>query len=170
LDDEALPTDTDGVYMGGGFPELYATDIAANHRMRDSIKAHVGQQSTDVRRMRRSDGAWTGPDDVRLPMIGVLPVALRMQRETLTIGYREVTALRTSALMPVGTRVRGHEFHWSVADPPPAEVAAYRMLDAEDRLEGFCVGSTLASYVHLNLAGAPQLARHFVASCARGPA
>jgi cobyrinic acid a,c-diamide synthase len=90
-----------------------------------------------------------------------------MQRETLTIGYREVAALRPSPLMPLGTHIRGHEFHWSTADPPPPELAAYHVLGQEDRLEGFCVGSILASYVHLNLAGAPHLARHFVASCAR---
>jgi cobyrinic acid a,c-diamide synthase len=67
--------------------------------------------------------------------------------------------------MPSGTRVRGHEFHWSIAEPPSEEVAAYRLSDT-DRLEGFCIGSTLASYVHLNLAGAPDLAHRFVAACA----
>jgi cobyrinic acid a,c-diamide synthase len=92
-----------------------------------------------------------------------------MQREALTIGYREVEALRASPLMPVGMRVRGHEFHWSVAEAPPAAVAAYKIV-GQDRLEGFCIGNTLGSYVHLNLAGAPHVARRFVASCASGHA
>jgi len=101
----------------------------------------------------------------RLRMFGLLPLDSRMQRERLTIGYREVTALRSSPLMPAETSVRGHEFHWSVADPPAASIAAYRIV-AEDRLEGFCLGATLGSYVHLNLAGAPEIARRFVTSCA----
>jgi cobyrinic acid a,c-diamide synthase len=67
--------------------------------------------------------------------------------------------------MPAGARVRGHEFHWSVAEAPPAHMAAYR-LTHEGTLEGFCVGTMLASYVHLNFAGAPDLARRFVANCA----
>jgi len=100
-----------------------------------------------------------------LAMFGLLPLDSRMQRERLTIGYREVTAVRSSPLMEAGTRVRGHEFHWSVADPPTDSIAAYRIV-ADDRLEGFCVGATLGSYVHLNLAGAPEIARRFVATCA----
>ncbi len=101
-----------------------------------------------------------------LEMFGILPVDSRMQRQTLTIGYREVEAVRSSPLMPSGTRVRGHEFHWSVTDPPPESLAAYRVL-GDERLEGFCMGSVVGSYVHLNMAGAPQIARRFVASCAR---
>jgi cobyrinic acid a,c-diamide synthase len=101
----------------------------------------------------------------RLPMFGLLPVDSRMQREQLTIGYRELEALRTSPLMPAGRRVRGHEFHWSVADPPPPELAAYRLAH-DGSLEGFCVGATLGSYVHLNFAGAPDVARRLVAACA----
>ena len=101
-----------------------------------------------------------------LPMFAVLPLASRMQRESLSIGYSEVECLRSSPLMAQGTRVRGHEFHWSVADPPPASLAAYRLTDS-DALEGFSVGSTLGSYVHLNLAGAPALAHRFVAQCAK---
>ena len=96
-------------------------------------------------------------------MFGLLPLASRMQRETLTIGYREVEALRSSVLLAPGERVRGHEFHWSVADPPDAHVAAYHVV-GQDRLEGFCVGSVLGSYVHLNFAGRPDIARRFVKS------
>jgi len=77
-----------------------------------------------------------------------------------------VESLRPSPLMPAGTRVRGHEFHWSVAEDPPEELAAYRIM-GDGRLEGMCIGRTLGSYVHLNLAGAPELAAHFVASCAQ---
>jgi len=170
LDDETLPGETAGVYLGGGFPELYAKEIAANHRMRAAIRAHARQQRpiyAECGGLMALGETLTTFDGETLPMFGVVPVASRMQREALTIGYREIAALHASPLMDPGTRVRGHEFHWSVADPPPMEVAAYRVLDDGDRFEGFCVGSTLASYVHLNLAGAPHLAHHFVASCAR---
>jgi cobyrinic acid a,c-diamide synthase len=68
--------------------------------------------------------------------------------------------------MPQGTRVRGHEFHWSAADAPPHDLAAYRLANSGE-LEGFCVGATLASYIHLNFAGAPDLARRFVNACSR---
>jgi cobyrinic acid a,c-diamide synthase len=83
-------------------------------------------------------------EGTELQMLGLLPVASRMSSETLTIGYREVEAVRRSSLMPAGTRVRGHEFHWSIADSPPPDIAAYRMIDS-GRLEGCTVGPTLAS-------------------------
>ena len=44
LDDEALPTATDGVYLGGGFPELYASALAANHGMRVAVREYARRQ------------------------------------------------------------------------------------------------------------------------------
>jgi cobyrinic acid a,c-diamide synthase len=167
LDDAALPADTRGLYLGGGFPELYAAELSANQPMRLAIQRHVRDNLpvyAECGGLMALGQTLATFDGQVLPMFDVLPVASRMQREALTIGYREVEALRGSPLMAEGTRVRGHEFHWSVADPPPARLAAYRMTDA-DRLEGFCLGSTLASYVHLNLAGAPHLAARFVSAC-----
>jgi cobyrinic acid a,c-diamide synthase len=168
LDDERLPANTDGLYLGGGFPELYATELARNDGLRTALQEHARQgrpiyaECGGLMALGRSLSTFEGQT---LPMFGLLPLDSRMQRERLTIGYREVTAVRSSPLMEAGTRVRGHEFHWSVADPPTDSIAAYRIV-ADDRLEGFCVGATLGSYVHLNLAGAPEIARRFVAACA----
>jgi cobyrinic acid a,c-diamide synthase len=169
LEDEALPPNTDGLYLGGGFPELYAVELARNNGMRAALQEHarggrpIYAECGGLMALGRTLTTFEGQP---LSMFGLLPLDSRMQREALTIGYREVEALRASPLMPSGTRVRGHEFHWSVADAPPASIAAYRLMEV-DRLEGFCVGSTLGSYVHLNLAGAPEIARRFVGSCAR---
>jgi cobyrinic acid a,c-diamide synthase len=177
LDDEALPPGIDGLYLGGGFPELYARELARNSRMRDAVRAHARAGKpiyAECGGLMALGQTLSTFDGETLPMFGLLPVASRMQRQTLTIGYREVEALRPSPLMAAGTRVRGHEFHWSVADAQSESVAAYRVsvgdrLATGAQLEGFCIGSTLASYVHLNLAGKPELARRFVASCARSP-
>jgi len=168
LEDGELPPDSLGVYLGGGFPELYAAVLAGNARMRAALHRHarldrpIYAECGGLMALGRTLTTFEGET---LPMLGLLPLDSRMQRQTLTIGYREVEAIRPTPLMMAGRRVRGHEFHWSLADPPPANLAAYRVSGA-DCLEGFCVGSTLGSYVHLNFAGAPDLARRFVASCA----
>src|SRR5438128_5706066 len=168
LDDERLPADTDGLYLGRGVPELYATELARNDGLRTALQEHVRQgrpiyaECGGLMALGRSLSTFEGQT---LPMFTHLPLDSRMQRQRVTIGYREVTALRTSPLMDAETRVRGHEFHWSVADPPSDSIAAYRIV-ADDRLEGFCIGETLGSYVHLNLAGASEIARRFVATCA----
>jgi len=169
LDDAGLPPDLDGLYFGGGFPELHAAAIAANRRMRTDVHEHARRGRpiyAECGGLMALGQTLTTFEGEPLDMFGILPLDSRMQRQTLTIGYREVEALRSSALMPAGARVRGHEFHWSVADPPAESVAAYRLL-GEERLEGFCVGSVVGSYVHLNMAGAPEIARRFVSSCAR---
>jgi cobyrinic acid a,c-diamide synthase len=169
LVDAHLPPKTQGLYLGGGFPELYAAELSANTAMRLAIQHHAGRGLpiyAECGGLMALGQLLTTFEGDTLAMFGVLPVTSRMERQALTIGYREVEALRCLPLMPKGMRVRGHEFHWSVADTPPAELAAYRVAPSGG-LEGFCVGSTLASYVHLNLAGAPELARRFVARCAR---
>src|SRR5438128_5635388 len=98
-------------------------------------------------------------------MFGLPPVAARMQRQALTIGYREIEALRPSQLMAAGTRVREHEFHWSLAGSARQRLAAHCVI-GEERVEGFCDEATVGSYVQLNLAGAPGIARRFVQMCA----
>jgi cobyrinic acid a,c-diamide synthase len=168
LDDENLPADLDGLYIGGGFPELYATELSRNGGMRSAICAHAARGKpvyAECGGLMALGQTLTTFDGETLPMFGLLPVASRMQREALTIGYREVQALRDSPLMTTGARLRGHEFHWSVADTPPEHLAAYRIL-GEDRVEGFCHAATVASYVHLNMAGAPEVAQRFVQKCA----
>ena len=168
LRDEALPRAVDGLYLGGGFPELYAGDLSRNEGMRRAIRAHaiLGKPIyAECGGLMALGRTLTNFEGETLPMYGLLPVDSRMQRQALTIGYREVEALQSSPLHCAGERLRGHEFHWSLADAPPAELAAYLLL-GDERLEGFCVGATLASYVHLNLAGAPHLASRFVSACA----
>jgi len=169
IDDDGLPPDVEGLYLGGGFPELHAGAIAANRRMRAALREHARRGRpiyAECGGLMTLGQTLTTFEGETLEMFGILPVDSRMQRQTLTIGYREVEAVRSSPLMPSGMRVRGHEFHWSVTDPPPESLAAYRVL-GDERLEGFCMGSVVGSYVHLNMAGAPQIARRFVASCAR---
>ena len=171
LDDAGLPPDLQGLYVGGGFPELHAQAIAANRRMRADFNAHAQSGRpiyAECGGLMALGQTLTTFEGEALEMFGLLPLESRMQRQTLTIGYREVEALRSSPIMASGARMRGHEFHWSVADPPPESLAAYRLL-GDGRLEGFCRGSVVGSYVHLNMAGAPAIARRFVASCARGP-
>jgi cobyrinic acid a,c-diamide synthase len=95
-------------------------------------------------------------------MCGVLDVATAMSPR-LTLGYRAAVAVADSVLAPAGTRVRGHEFHRTHADPPAGPGGAWRWSEAGP--EGFAAGSVHASYLHLNWAGSPQLAQRFVTSC-----
>jgi cobyrinic acid a,c-diamide synthase len=169
LDDEHLPPALDGLYLGGGFPELYAREIAANGGMRGDLErvarraAPIYAECGGLMALGRELVTFEGE---HFAGFGLLPLVSRMERARLTIGYREVEAVQSSALLEQGQRVRGHEFHWSVADAPPAALAAYRVLPSGP-LEGYRVGSILGSYVHLSFAADPAPLARFVQSAAR---
>ena len=87
----------------------------------------------------------------------------------LHLGYREVESCTDSPLLRKGQRVRGHEFHWSVLEQPAdPEQAVYRVVDQDNRPEGFQAGSVWASYIHIHLGSDPTLAKRFVETCAGG--
>ena len=99
-------------------------------------------------------------------MVGLIPAKSSMSKGRLTLGYREVEALADGAPLAKGDQVRGHEFHWSVADSPAsAEQAAYTVRSQDGRIEGFRRGSLWASYIHVHMGSRPEMARRFVAEC-----
>jgi cobyrinic acid a,c-diamide synthase len=161
LRDEALPDGTTGLVVGGGFPEVHAADLSANTTLQADIAAlaarggPVAAECAGLLYLARSlDG---------VPMCGVLATDAVMSPR-LTLGYREAVALSDSVLAPAGTRVRGHEFHRTVATPAAGPAPAWRWPDGGP--EGFVSGGVHASYLHLNWAGSPALAERFVSACA----
>jgi cobyrinic acid a,c-diamide synthase len=111
----------------------------------------------------------TGLDGVRHPMFGLLPGHSQM-RERLTMGYRQVKAIRDCLLLRQDETARGHEFHYSDwvdhgALPHAYEVAPRRGEGAWT--EGYAEGNLLASYVHLHFGSLPAPARNLVQACAR---
>ncbi|USA03727.1 cobyrinate a,c-diamide synthase [Streptomyces lydicamycinicus] len=164
LRDEQLPPGTQGLVIGGGFPEMYAPDLSANAPLRAAVAAlaasgaPVSAECAGLLYLSRSlDGK---------PMCGVLPAEARMT-ERLTLGYREAVALRDNALAAAGTRVRGHEFHRTALEPGAGADPAWGLTHPERRVEGFVAGGVHASYLHVHWAAEPSLAGRLVASAAR---
>ncbi|HEX6711444.1 MAG TPA: cobyrinate a,c-diamide synthase [Rubrobacter sp.] len=155
--DEDLPSGTDALYVGGGFPETYAEALSANGRMRDSIRAFseggrpvVAECGGLMYLVRELDGH---------PMCGVLDAKARMT-DRLTLGYREAHALTASPLAGRGAAVRGHEFHYSSVEPGAGERPAWEL--AGRGPEGFVAGGVHASYMHTHWAATPELPRRLV--------
>ena len=169
LDDAALPPNVGGVYIGGGFPEMFARELAENRPMLESMRRALAQEVPvyaecgGLMYLGQSLSDLEGTD---YPMVGALPVVSSMSNSRLTLGYREVEACADTPLLQRGQRVRGHEFHWSaLAEPPHPEQSVYRVVDQENRPEGFRIGSVWASYIHIHLGSAPGLAQRFVDTC-----
>jgi cobyrinic acid a,c-diamide synthase len=102
------------------------------------------------------------------PMSGVLPAPVRTRAHGVTLGYAEVTLAADCLLGPAGRVARGQEFHASTLGPVPAaipRVYAVRAPGGPMRAEGYLVGRTLMSYLHLHFASSPGLAAAFVDAC-----
>jgi cobyrinic acid a,c-diamide synthase len=181
LRDQALPEGTAALVVGGGFPEVYAAELAANEPLRRSVAtlaasgAPIAAECAGLLWLCRSlDGA---------PMCGVLP-ADAVMTERLALGYRDAVALSSSWLGPAGTRVTGHEFHrtelsvpagtapaWAWQNPRPVRPGGVRRHARPGPVarEGFVAGGVHASYLHLHWAARPGIAHGLVRAAARIP-
>jgi cobyrinic acid a,c-diamide synthase len=168
LEDTALPPDASGVYLGGGFPELFADELSANAPMLAALRdAHardlpVYAECGGLMLLGRS---LVDAEGRRHTMAGVVPLDSTLTRQRLTIGYREARAARDTLLLNAGEMIRAHEFHWSGLEAEPSDdVAAYQVDERQPPAEGFARGNTLASYLHLHFAsdGHGRLARAFI--------
>src|SRR5204863_9542269 len=130
LHDSALPAGTGGVYIGGGFPELYAGALAANRPMIDSlctIAARGVPVYAECGGLMYLGETLTDEDGRAHAMAGIVPLRSSMQQRRLTLGYRVATAQADGPHIQRGDSIRGHEFHWSTLDAAPdAATAAYR--------------------------------------------
>jgi cobyrinic acid a,c-diamide synthase len=168
LQDADLPGDIAGLYIGGGFPELYAADLAGNKPVKDAIKVAARQgmpvyaECGGLMYLGRSIQDFQGNEHT---MVGAIPVSSQIDSSHLSLGYRTVQALHDGPILCRGETVRGHEFHWSVLRNSSNASKAYRILEPEGSQEGFQKKKLLASYIHLHLGSLPHMASRFVENC-----
>ena len=170
--DEDLPRDIDGLYLGGGYPELFAEKLAENKALRGRIKA----QSQGGMPIYGECGGFMylceeliDQSGRSYPMAGCFPFAARMFLRLKALGYREVALSRDTLLGKAGLTIRGHEFHYSeLSRTSPQVSTAYRISDRAGMNkppEGYIFENTLGSYNHLHFGSQPAVAGHFVQHC-----
>ena len=164
LHDKALPDNLDGLYFGGGYPELHAAQLAANREMRTQVLAF----SRSGRSIYGECGGFmylcagiTDNDGQQQPMVGVYPVTAQMNRRLRRLGYRQIRMQTETLLGPAGSVLHGHEFHYSEIEPMPESVQRAALLD-DGRSECYLIDKTLAGYVHLHWGRNPEAVRYFV--------
>jgi len=167
LADEGLPEGIGGIYLPGGYPELYAERLAANSAMTAAIRAAVEEGMPVYAEcgglIYLTQGMEGGAD-----FVGVFSVRALMLPERRALGYRQVDFLADCAAGPAGTAARGHEFHYSEIGEMPASVSrCYRVSRRGETLghEGYGYRNCLASYIHLHFGSNPGIAPAFVAAC-----
>jgi cobyrinic acid a,c-diamide synthase len=172
--DRRLPTAIKGIYLGGGYPELYASELSRNRSMRAAIRDFIeagGAVYAECGGLMYLTEALLNGKDREYPMVGIYPFKSRMLSSLRMFGYREVVFKRTS-LLPSG-KARGHEFHYSELRRNPGNGSRIQRAYAapapkrRQSCEGYLYKNCLASYAHLHFGSNPRFAAGFVGACRR---
>lgn len=177
LHDSSLAEGLDALYIGGGFPELHLERLSQNHSFLESLRAfsdsgksiyaecggymYIGNTITDF-------------EGRTYPMAGLIPVEAEMTSRLQGMGYRKGIFLRDNFLGLAGSIVHGHEFHYSrvrfQATETNGDSSAFELFKGECsmRMEGYAKDQIVASYLHLNFAGHPELLERWAEQIRRG--
>lgn len=167
LADAALPA-AEGLYLPGGYPELYAEALSRNAPMRRAVAAAVRAGAPTVAEcggFLYLGQALADEKGQSWPMAGVLPGEGFAARGLVRFGYASLTAEEDSLLFRKGEAVPVHEFHhWDSTDPGAALAA--QKPDGRAWRCGFVSQSLYAGFPHLYWAGRPELAARFADAAA----
>jgi hydrogenobyrinic acid a,c-diamide synthase (glutamine-hydrolysing) (EC 6.3.5.9)/cobyrinate a,c-diamide synthase (EC 6.3.5.-) len=173
LHDPDLPPELDGLWLGGGFPELHLDKLSQNQGIMEAIRKfarsgkpiyaecggymYLGETIKDF-------------NSNKYPVAGLIPMDSEMTSRLQSMGYRQGVFQTNNFLGPKGTTVHGHEFHYSQVSFKTNPPYAYQLFkgDSADRLEGFACDNIVASYLHLHFGGHPELLEHWAACKIKG--
>lgn len=173
LADQEIPEGLDALYIGGGYPELYAKELSRNSLM---IKA-LSRWAEEGKPIYAECGGFMylteGIHDLEKnfhPMVGVFPLVVRMTKSRARLGYREITLRERAILGEAGAVMRGHEFHYSEVDFRAQTVVLnpsiiYSVKDSSGNQlqdEGYRIKNVLGSYVHIHFGSNRTIAKNFI--------
>ena len=172
LTDKAIPDDADALVFGGGFPEVFADELAANTTMLDSIRraakdgmpvyAECGGYMYMMEGIYDFDGRFHD-------MLGLIPAKAQMNKKLQTVGYVKARILHDDVLGAAGDEFHGHEFHFSsqIEDETADDFAwAFEFTKMRNNAKykaGYAKDNILGSYLHLHFLGSPSAAASLAA-------
>ena len=168
LEDKSLPP-LDGLYIGGGFPETQAQALAANVSFRRDLKEQADQGLPIYAECGGLMflGRTLVMEGKEYPMSGVLDLAVEVHQRPQGHGYTRVKVDRENPFYPLGTELKGHEFHYSrVANLSGEEGGlAFESLRGKGiagKRDGLTRKNVLATYTHIHALGTPLWAEGMV--------
>jgi len=164
--EEALPEGVSGLYFGGGFPEMFAAELAENRAALQSVRQAIATGMPVYAEcgglMYLSQGIvdFSGKS---WEMAGILPTWANMG-DRLTLGYRRAIAQHNTPLVTAEQELWGHEFHRSslTAPPPSPLYALHRFEGTPVGSEGWHRSHLHASYLHLHWGACPEIPQRFL--------
>jgi cobyrinic acid a,c-diamide synthase len=170
LEDTSIPEGAAGLYIGGGYPELFASELAGNRPMLESIASRIARGMpafAECGGFMYLCQTLKDVDGREHRMVGAITGMTRMTGRLQALGYIELTTLGQSPLGRPGSVMRGHEYRWSKAELA-GKRPAYRVertLGGGEAIEdGYASGNVIAGYQHIHFASNPASAFSFVES------
>ncbi len=164
VQDNSLP-DVDGIYLGGGFPEIFLEQLSSNNDIKQKLKEKI---SSGMPVYAECGGLMYLSKEIKdvqgniYPMVNIIPAQTEMKDSLREMGYVEVETVNSNILMDIGEKARGHVFHYSRLNKLPAGVKHCYQL-ADNKFEGYSLqNNVLLSYVHLHFASNPVIAHNFL--------
>jgi cobyrinic acid a,c-diamide synthase len=173
ISDTRIP-DIDALYIGGGFPETNAMRLAGNSGFRESIR-HMAEMGLPI--YAECGGLMFLGESIivegeKYPMVGLFPIDFHMKNKPEAHGYTIAEIDRGNPFYPVGTVLRGHEFHYSEVAGLGEGVMQHsafsmrRGKGIKDKRDGICYKNVLATYTHIHALGSPAWTEGLI-NCAK---
>lgn len=168
LYDESLPDGVSGIILGGGYPELYAKKLSGNKAMLRDIKNKISKGMPCLAEcggfMYLHDDI-EGADGTIYPMAGVFKASAFRTEKLVRFGYAELTADKDNAFLKIGTKIRGHEFHyWDSTGAGDCCTA----VKPSGKRSWSCMhgsGNVFAGFPHLCYGSNPEFIESFIKKC-----
>ena len=164
LHDKELPEGSSGLLLGGGYPELYAKELEENTAMRKEIKAAVESGMPVVAEcggFLYLHTAIRDRDGHPYQMAGVLPAACQDTKKLVRFGYIELEE-KESHFLEVGTRIKGHEFHYFDSEKNGEDCMAVKPITGRTYPCVIEKENVWMGFPHLYYPSNPSFADHFV--------
>jgi len=171
LRNEPVPEIAHGLYIGGGFPEEFAEQLAKNEQTKESIRqaiadgiptlAECGGFMYCTEAIERRDGE-------QFEMLGVIPGKVVMQDKLAALGYREITGVDGNFFIGAEDQAKGHEFHYSTYEGDHDCPAYFSKSRFRAQQEGYLHGNLVAGYTHFHFASNPKLVENWLQTCLEG--
>jgi len=172
IHDKELPSNLDGLYLPGGFPDMLADQLTKNQTMRKSIKDAVYDEmpvySEHGGSLYLTKSIATVEGSI-FPMAGALPVKALMEKNLQALDSTRMEAINDNLLNKRGTIIQGHEYHFSrITDVPKDARFAFKMRigkGIDGKHEGWMEHNTLSLLGHLNFAFSKEFAGNLIKRC-----
>lgn len=164
LGDEALPENIGGIYLPGGYPELYGKELSENASMRRSVLEAIQSGMPTLAECggflylhRTMDG---------LAMVGAIDADAKKTDRLQRFGYQELIAQQDNLLCHAGERIRAHEFHYYDSTDYGSGFLSAKASNGKVLPCCHTSESLYAGFPHLYFPANPDFARSFVRKAA----